>query len=110
MSSSRTYILNGHLFFSCSSKFGGGGLCGLIRDNNTAADPHGSYPPGSMNVSNFLISEMSGYYFLKWDVVARCYFGRRKSYRHVEPDGWECWFCGQWSFEQKVITNLLSHL
>ena len=33
---------------------------------------------------------------------------RRKCYRHV-PDGWECWFCGQWSLEQKVITSNLSH-
>jgi len=50
-SSSRTYLLNGHLFFSCPSKFGG--LCGQVTDNNTAADLHGSYPQVSMNFGEF---------------------------------------------------------
>jgi len=35
----------------CSSKFGG--PRGLVTDNNTAADLHGSYPSGYMNVGEF---------------------------------------------------------
>ena len=45
------YMLDVRLFFSCSSKFGG--FCRLVMDNNTAADLHVSYPPGSMNVGEF---------------------------------------------------------